>query len=202
MSATNAAPRAAAHVRAGLAAALLCSLVAACDGGSQDTTGTAGSGGTGGNTGTAGSGGAASLVIVPGKSVGPAALEMTFAEVKAVLGEPSLTLASSRVGFVQYEALGIEMAVTTPSPTVVEEDAIIIAIGVSKAEGFSGLPLVGQARAEVEATLGAPSDEVGPIAYYPTGASVEWSDTGTAVRVAVTPEYTNAPDAPEMTPAP
>lgn len=175
-------------------------LVAACDGsfGDQATDGAwnLGGGGAGGATQTG-----SALAVVPGKSVGPIALDMTFADVKVALGEPTATLANNRVGFVQYDALGLEMAVTTPSPSTVEDDALVLAIGVSSAVGFSGGALVGQTRSQIEEALGAPADEVGPISYYAAGASVEWDDSEKAARVAVTPVYTPAPTPPEMTPA-
>lgn len=182
---------------------LALSLVAACDGASADSTAGAGGPGAGGAGGGAGGpgGGESALAVVPGKSVGPIALDMTFAEVRAALGEPTATLANNRVGFVQYDALGLELAVTTPSPSAVEDGALVLAIGLSSAVGFSGGPLVGQTRGQIEEALGAPADEVGPISYYAAGASVEWDDSEKAARVAVTPVYAPAPTPPEMTPA-
>lgn len=138
--------------------------------------------------------------IRAGAGVGEVRLGARLQELPASVGEPAQTLVNQRLGFVRY-AGGLELVITSPAASEAAPTSLVVAIGVSQAEGYLGIPRVGQPRQDVEAALGAPADEIEAIAYYARGASVTYAD-GVAARVAVFDAYENHPAPPEMEAAP
>lgn len=136
----------------------------------------------------------------PGVGLGDILLGARLSELPADLGTPEQTIVNQRLGFVRY-AGGLELVITSPDAFEAAAGSRVVALGISSADGYRGVPLPGQSRAEIERALGAPADEVESIAYYGAGASVTYAE-GTARRVAVIAAYQNRPTPPEMEPAP
>lgn len=141
----------------------------------------------------------ADRTIRPGEGVGPLHLGMRWSEARAVLGDGD-TLASQRLAFARYPALGLELVLTSPVPDAVTPDSRVIAIGVRGPGEWQGVPRPGDRRSDVERALGVP-DRVGPRDYFVKGAAVEYAspDAEEAVAVAVFAAWTDAPTPPPMT---
>jgi hypothetical protein len=134
-------------------------------------------------------------------AVGPVQLGMQYDEVVAILGEPEQITVNSYVGLAVYGAKGLEVVVSSPEAMSVGSGAVVIAVGVTKSEGFAGSPRPGQPKDEVEMQLGAPSDAIDPFAYFEPGASARYDANGSVQASAVFVPYDNAPNPPPMAPA-
>ncbi|MCC6215238.1 MAG: hypothetical protein IT376_10235 [Polyangiaceae bacterium] len=138
--------------------------------------------------------------VRPGVGVGEITLGARLEALPEAVGTPEQTIVNQRLGFVRYPG-GLELVITSPEAYEAAPSSLVVAVGVSQAEGYRGLPVPGQARGEIEAVLGAPADEIELIAYYASGASVTYAG-GVAAKVAVFEPYENRPAPPEMEPAP
>jgi len=137
------------------------------------------------------------LDVLPGASVGPIRLGMTYGEVKRLVGEGE-TAAASRLGFVRYGRLGLELVVTTMVPSEVTEAARVIAIGVLRARGYTGLILPDMTAKDVERALGAAPERAGPYVYYPAGIGGQLSPEGRVIAISIFAPYTSRSTPPPM----
>lgn len=134
--------------------------------------------------------------VVPGERLGDVTLDMTYAQVVDVLGEPTGALVNSRIGFARFDG-EVEVVFTSPEADALTDDSRIVGIGLGAAGDYTGPALPGATRAEVESALGPAPDSIESIDYYPEGLSVEY-DGDTVFRVAVIPPYERRPDVPAM----
>lgn len=134
--------------------------------------------------------------IEPGVKIGVVTLGATYADVARVLG-PASALPSSGLFFAQYKAEGLEVLFTSPKPSTLEDDAIVLGVTATSAAAFDGTPRPGQSRAEIEAVLGAPTETIGRVDYWSTGVSIEFSKD-VAFRIGVFAPYALSPKPPPM----
>ncbi len=137
--------------------------------------------------------------IRPGEGVGPLRLGMRYSEAQAILGGDGESLASQRLGFARYPALGLELVLTTPVPDAVTPDSRIIAIGVRGPGQWQGLPRPGDRREDVERALGTP-ERVAEREFFAKGAAVQYAspEASEAIAVAVFAGWTDTPVPPPM----
>lgn len=140
--------------------------------------------------------------IIEGLSVGPIALESTFGEAVAQLGEPDLVFVTNAVGFARYDDLGLELVLSSPEKDTAPDDSLIFAIGVKKAQGFYGDMMVGQTKSEVQSQWGDPDDGVEGIQYFGEGISAMFDANDEVEEIGIFAAYQNAPEPPEMATAP
>jgi len=141
-----------------------------------------------------------SPVIAPGVGIGRVNLGMRYQELSALHGEMSNAIVDGRVAVGGYPDQGLDIVLSSPEPTSLAPDAVVIGVGV-KTASFAGFPRPGLARAEIEAALGPAPIKAGSIEYYPVGVSVDYQvGTGgdTAKAVGVVPPFSLAPTPPEM----
>lgn len=136
----------------------------------------------------------------PGVGLGDILLGARLSELPADLGAPEQTIVNQRLGFVRYPG-GLELVITSPDAFEAAPGSRVVALGISSADGYRGVPLPGQSRAEIERALGAAADEIDAVAYYGVGASVTYAE-GTARKVVVIAPYENRATPPEMESAP
>jgi len=138
--------------------------------------------------------------IRPGVGVGSLTLGLTFAQVRAAMGEPTGPAAFDRIGFASYPELGIELVLASSDIASITDDALVIAIGARAVDGADrvGAVLPGSSRDQLIAALGEPHETIGPIDYYAEGVAVEYDDAGVAQVVAVYPVYDVAVAPPPM----
>jgi hypothetical protein len=141
--------------------------------------------------------------LVPGVRVGPIALGMRWAEVIAAIGAPpSEPVVLVRLGHATWPALGLEALVTSPDEAILTADALVIGAGATVGAELDGPVRPGDARASIEAAMGAPPEEYGGRAYYPAGLAVEYDTEDRARRIGVVAAFTLVPEPPPMAPAP
>ncbi len=139
--------------------------------------------------------------IIAGERVGPIELGMRWGDLRADLGDPpAQPVVVTRVGYVRWPALGLEAVLTSPAESTLTDDAIVIGAGTTGGD-LVGAIHPGETRADVVAALGAPPEDYGGRAYYPTGLVVAYGDDDLADLVAVVAPYTLAPTPPPMLPA-
>ena len=140
------------------------------------------------------------LSITPGAGIGEVQVGMTYAGLRATLGEPDSLSLQSRIALAGYDDFGIEVLFTTANNTEVTDDAVAIAVGARPTRGVAhrGCPRPGQSRAEIEAELGEAPEVVGAYHYYPVGVSVEYDSDEVAFAVGVFAPYALAPEPPPM----
>ncbi len=143
-----------------------------------------------------------SAAIVAGARIGPVALAMTWAEVRAAIGEPPAEpVVLTRLGHAAWPALGLEVIFTSADEAALSEDAIVVGIGATAAAGWTGAVRPGRTRAAIEAALGASPDVYGGRDHYPAGLVVSYGADDLATHVAVVAAFTLAPEPPVMQPA-
>ncbi len=131
--------------------------------------------------------------IRPGEGIGPLRLGMRYAEARAILGDGE-TIASQRLGFARYPALGLELVLTTPTADAVTPDSRVIAIGARGPGDWRGTPRPGDRREDVVRALGTP-DRVGERDFFAKGAAVQYAspDASDAIAIAVFASWTERP---------
>ena len=143
----------------------------------------------------------ASLAIVPGESIGPAKLGMTYSELEKVMATPATPSGFMRMFMVQYPDERIEVVFSSPANDELTPDSIIVAVGTLPGGEFTGPIVPGQSATEVTGALGEPPDYADGFGFYPAGISVEYDADGSAKRIGVYEPYTLALTPPEMLPA-
>lgn len=135
--------------------------------------------------------------ILAGEAIGPVRLGARFADLRAQLGEPARsTPLLPRIWMSEYEALGLEVLLTSPGEDALDDAALVIAVGATTRAGFSGEARPGQTRAAIEAELG-PGEPMTGRSYYPAGLAVEYVGD-VAAKVAVFAPYALATAPPPM----
>ena len=135
--------------------------------------------------------------LVPGLGIGPVALGARFADVRAALGEPAGTPAVLNwLGLARYPGLALELLLSSSLEDAVSADALVIGVSTTGTR-YGGALRPGRTRAELEALLGRPPDEVAGVAYYPAGLVIEYVNDA-STRVAVVAPWTDAPTPPAM----
>jgi hypothetical protein len=144
----------------------------------------------------------AGRLIVAGERIDAIALGMTWAEVRAAVGAPTVPpIVLTRVGYVLWPELGLEALFTSPQEMALTDDAIVIGASATRPGDYRGPVQPGRTRAAIEAAIGAPAESYGGRAYYEAGLAIEYA-SDVAGKVAVVAPYTLAPAPPPMTPAP
>lgn len=145
---------------------------------------------------------ASGRAVVPGERIGPVALDASWADVTATIGEPAQApLVLVRVGQASWPAQGLEVLATSPADSALTPDAIIIGVAATRDVQLDGLELIGATRASVELALGPAPEAYGGRGYYPSGLAIEYGGDDVVDKVAVFAGYVLAPEPPPMRPA-
>jgi hypothetical protein len=135
--------------------------------------------------------------VTPGVGVGPIHAGDTYAAVKALLGEAT-PVGFNRLVFGRWADRKLEVVFASAQETTISDDARVLAVGVQDGAVVTGTPHPGMTRAELVAALGAPSDEINQILYWPSGASALFDADGKAQQIATFPPFTPETTVPEM----
>jgi|MDSW01.2.fsa_nt_gb hypothetical protein len=141
------------------------------------------------------------LNIVAGRSIGAAELGQTFAEIKAVLGEPNTARGYNRMILGTWSALGLEINFSSPLSFEIDDTAIALAMNTVTETGFSGDVIPGMEKSQVENVLGISTDETLGFSFYAEGIVVEYDENNVASKVGIYAPYVVRTEPPEMLPA-
>lgn len=126
--------------------------------------------------------------LQPGVGIGELHLGDTYAALKAKLGPAEAEIGLNHLVFGRWPAKKLEIVFASGEEGSLSDDALVLAIGVRAGLDVKGPARPGMTRAELVASLGEPSDEVGSILYWPSGVSAQLGD-GAAQQVATFAKY-------------
>ncbi|MBI2391850.1 MAG: amidohydrolase family protein [Deltaproteobacteria bacterium] len=140
----------------------------------------------------------ASSQVIPGVGLGEVRVGDTWAALRGKLG------AATEVGlnglvFGRFPDRGLEVVFASGNDDTLSDDAVVLAASVRAGVELSGAPRPGMTRAGLIAALGEPTDEIGQILYWASGASARLGDDGVALQVAVFAKYVPETAVAEMT---
>ena len=144
---------------------------------------------------------ASTLNIVVGTSVGEAQLGQSFAEIKAVLGEPDTARGYNRMIICAWAALGLEISFSSPLDFEIDDSAIALAMNTVTESGFSGDAIPGMTKSQIENAIGISTDETQGFSFYAEGIVVEYDENNIAIKVGIYAPYVVRAEPPEMLPA-
>lgn len=138
------------------------------------------------------------VALVPGESLGGARVGMTYAELKAAIGEPDSQIGFRRTQNLSYIAPRLEVVLTSVEDDVLDDQSLVIAIGTLPGAIVEGELSLGAPLESLTARLGEPSITSGDVRYYtPLGLAVEVIE-GVVERLAVWSPFVSEPEPPPM----
>jgi len=139
--------------------------------------------------------------VVPGVGIGELHVGDTYASVRVKLGAAESTAGVNHLVFGRWPTKSLELVFASREEDALSEDALVLAIGARTGADVVGPARPGIPRGELVDALGAPSDEIGSILYWPSGVSAQLSKEGVVTQVATFSKYAPETTVAEMAPS-
>ncbi len=148
---------------------------------------------------TGSDGKATPLSIAPGTGIGPVRVGMTYAELQALVPQPTSQMGFNRMVIGSWTDLGLDVVFASSEETQISDDAVVVAAGAKAPGSFKGAVLPGMSRSDVVAALGESEEAVEEYVYYEVGLSVQYAaDEQTVEAVGIFSPYELEPNPPKM----
>ena len=141
------------------------------------------------------------LAIVEGLGIGGVEIGDTFAEVKAILGEPESPMGYNRMIVASWPQLGLEIFFASELAFEINDAAWAMSMNTTQGDGFSGSAIPGMIRSQIETAVGTTNDETLGYAFYECGLVVQYDENNIATQLGVVPSYIKRTQPPVMLPA-
>lgn len=141
------------------------------------------------------------LAIIEGVGIGGVEIGDTFAEVKAILGEPESPMGYNRMIVASWPQLGLEIFFASELAFEINDDAWAMSMSTTQGDGFTGSAIPGMIRSQIETTVGTTNDETLGYAFYECGLVVQYDEGNIATQIGVVPSYIKRTQPPVMLPA-
>ncbi|MBT6433820.1 MAG: hypothetical protein HOK28_12045, partial [Deltaproteobacteria bacterium] len=116
----------------------------------------------------------ATLAIVEGLGIGGVEIGDTFAEIKAILGEPESPMGYNRMIVASWPQLGLEIFFASELDFEINDAAWAMSMNTTQGDGFSGSAIPGMNRSQIETEVGTTNDETLGYAFYECGLVVQY----------------------------